>query len=154
MKARNAVLWVALSVTFSQPGWGQTANESLRFEVASIKARVDVGTQRAGVEETPNLVRLENLPLSGIIGSAYGVPDFQLIAPDSDRFKLQVHREKRLVTGYALRVAAGGHKLPPATGERGFFTALREQMGLRLEPWKVTIDVVVVDRVERAPTEN
>lgn len=244
MNARNVALWVALSVTLAQAGWAQTANESLRFEVASIKPRVDIA-QRAGVEETPNLVRLENLPLSGIIGSAYGVPDFQLIAPDwttrtrfdiearppagytsaqrqpmlrnllADRFKLQVHREKRAVTGYALRVAAGGHKLPIAKGERGFFTArpglisgtnrtltellnpltsmvsgpvvdetgltggydlklewtpdtataaaaseisiftaLREQMGLRLEPAKVTIEVVVVDRIERTPTEN
>ena len=244
MNARAVAFRVALSVTFAQAGWAQTVNEDLRFEVASIKPRVDIA-QRAGVEETPNLVRLENLSLSGIIASAYGVPDFQLIAPDwttrtrfdiearppagytsaqrqpmlrnllADRFKLQVHREKRPVTGYELRVAAGGHKLPAATGVRGFFTArpglisgtsrtvaelvnplrsmvggpvvdetgltgsydlklewtpdtgtaatasdlsiftaLREQMGLRLEPSKVTIDVVVVDRVERTPTEN
>lgn len=234
---------LALSVT-NHVVRAQTVNEDLRFEVASIKPRVDIA-QKAGVEETPNLVRLENLPLSAIIGSAYGVPDFQLIAPDwttrtrfdiearppagytsaqrqpmlrnllADRFKLQVHREKRSVTGYSLRVAAGGHKLPVATGTRGFFTAraglisgtsrtvaelvnpltsmvggpvvdetglggsydlklewtpdavaaaagpelsiftaLREQMGLRLEPSKVVVEVVVVDRVERTPTEN
>ena len=245
MNARNAALWTVLSVTFVQPGWAQTASESLRFEVASIKPRVDVGTQRAGIEETPNLFRIENLPLDAIIRIAYGVASFQLAAPGwtagtrfdiearppagyttaqrnlmlrnllADRFKLQVHREKRLVTGYALRVAAGGHKLPAATGERSFFTArpglisgtsrtvtelvnpltsmaggpvvdetgltgaynlklewtpdtgtasttsevslftaLREQMGLRLEPSKVAVEVVVVDSVERTPTEN
>jgi uncharacterized protein (TIGR03435 family) len=34
------------------------------------------------------------------------------------------------------------------------FTAIREQMGLQLEPVKVPVDVVVVDAVARAPMEN
>jgi len=191
------------------------------------------------------LVRIENLPLSAIITNAYGVTRFQLVAPDwttrtrfdiearppapytsaqrqqmlrnllADRFKLEVHNEKRQITGLDLLLATGGHKLPAATGRTGFFTArpglidgpnrtmadlvstltsmvgapvadrtgltgrydlrlewtpdvgtapaaselsiftaIREQMGLRLESSKVTIDVVVVDRVERTPTEN
>lgn len=53
--------------------------------------------------------------------------------------------------------------LPPTAGadtgaaaepELSLFTALQEQLGLRLEAQKVPADVVVVDRVERKPTEN
>ena len=135
----------------------------------------------------------------------------------ADRFELVVHREKRDVAGFALRVNDGGHRLVAATGERTFltgraglisgngrsiaeivpilaenvrapvvnetglsgafdiklawtprlnaggtagepevslFTALREQLGLRLDSIRVPVDAVVVDRIARVPTEN
>jgi uncharacterized protein (TIGR03435 family) len=34
------------------------------------------------------------------------------------------------------------------------FTALRDQLGLSLRTQKVSVDVVIVDRVEKAPTDN
>lgn len=34
------------------------------------------------------------------------------------------------------------------------FTALQEQLGLRLEPQKVQLDMLVIDHAERVPTEN
>ena len=34
------------------------------------------------------------------------------------------------------------------------YTALQERLGLRLAPQKVPVDIVVIDRVERAPTDN
>jgi uncharacterized protein (TIGR03435 family) len=132
------------------------------------------------------------------------------------RFHLVVHRETRLVSGYALVVAKGGAKLQPSKGgvtpnwqdnvsagtvkvrnattaflaqkltplgglpcvdrtgltgnyDIGFeynadperdsplpslFTALQESLGLRLESQKVPVDFLVIDHIDRQPTEN
>lgn len=35
-----------------------------------------------------------------------------------------------------------------------FFTALEQQFGLKLEPTKVVLDLLVIDRVQQIPTEN
>jgi uncharacterized protein (TIGR03435 family) len=141
----------------------------------------------------------------------------------AERFKLKVHREEKLIPGYALVVAPGGPKMrrveathsrgavmpgsitgqsdlgqivvsasgtlgrpvrdmtglsgyyelnltwtpednlltgadntAPDPGDRppSIFTALREQLGLRLEPREFLIEVVIVDHIERVPTGN
>jgi uncharacterized protein (TIGR03435 family) len=236
--------------------WGQEDPGQLKFEVASVKLHIATSpsTGRSGVEETPGLVRIEDLPLKVVIGIAYGVKDFQIEGPRwlgdvrvdidakppagykhaqlqpllrnllADRFKLAVHHESKEVPAFALVVAKGGSKLHEATKPRDFltgrpgliecarvsisqlatvlarvlgspvvdetgltamyqvklewtpdqtspatsadeqkgapepgpslFATLNDQLGLRLQTRKVPVDVLIIDHMERVPTEN
>ena len=48
-----------------------------------------------------------------------------------------------------------GPDAPPADDNGpSIFTAIEEQLGLKLEPRKVPVDIFVVERCEKMPTEN
>jgi uncharacterized protein (TIGR03435 family) len=50
-------------------------------------------------------------------------------------------------------LADGGAGLPPAP-TADIFTAIRDSLGLRLEPRKQPVEVLVIDHIERVPTGN
>jgi uncharacterized protein (TIGR03435 family) len=222
-------------------------DDDLRFEVASIRRHTDATGGRAGIEDNPSLVRIENLPVRALIRIAYGVMDGQIepgrldaspwdivAKPPAgyesrhlpvllrnlleDRFGLRVHRETRNVAAFALRQAPSGARLTVSTRKPGFLTgraglisgtgrtiadivpiiadavsapvvdetgltgrydiklewtppqpagapaadepyvsistALRDQLGLRLVSRVMPVDALIIDAVEREPTEN
>ena len=72
-------------------------------------------------------------------------------APVVDETKLTAEYDLKLEWTPQLSTLSPG--AAPGS-EVSIFTALQEQLGLRLEPIKVMADVIVVDRVEEVPTEN
>jgi uncharacterized protein (TIGR03435 family) len=56
----------------------------------------------------------------------------------------------------ARPAGAGGEPFPEAAEPVGptIFTAIQEQLGLKLEPKKVTIENFIVDFAEKSPSEN
>lgn len=70
-------------------------------------------------------------------------------------FNLTYGRDQRTMAN----VITDGQPPAPATddssdGPPDLFTAMQEQLGLKLESKKVPIDVMVIDRLEKAPTAN
>ncbi len=55
---------------------------------------------------------------------------------------------EKLLTGKAAS------KAPDLDGPPSIFTALNEQLGLKLEKRKALLEVLIVDKAERVPTEN
>jgi len=116
-----------------------------------IKARAADGTLKCGIR--------------GRAGSATGrhtmavlarfftnvVPDQRIVA---DRTDLVGTYEFQIDWAPEVPVAAAGAPPPPSDPDAAsIFTALREQLGLRLESGMQQVDVLIVDRAER-PTEN
>jgi uncharacterized protein (TIGR03435 family) len=51
-------------------------------------------------------------------------------------------------------IAAQSANGAPGSGAPDFFTAVQQQLGLRLEPTKASVEILVVAAADRVPTEN
>ncbi len=235
------------SVAIAQPASSSPA----AFEVASIRPSAPGEGRRSQSHGNPSEVLLRNMTLKRLVEIAYQVEDFGVIGPDwtdtlrfdlnakipegatrdqypemlktllVQRFKLTVHRETKIVAGYAMVTAKGGPKLQAAqsddsssndnhgrfvaqayplsefrewlsrsmnapvadktglTGKFDFtfeyspdslkplasdkpsddsrpsiFDAMQDKLGLKLTPQKIPVEIVVVDHIERVPSEN
>ena len=97
-------------------------------------------------------ITARSLPVAQIVASATG----DLGSPVRDMTGLSGYYEFNLTFTPEDKVLAGADNTSTAPDDRppSIFTALQEQLGLRLEPRKFPIQTVVVDHVERVPTEN
>jgi hypothetical protein len=75
----------------------------------------------------------------------------------ADRCALKFHHEQRPLSVYAIRLASGGPKMTVsssgANAPPGLYTAVQEQLGLKIESTRAPDDVIVIDHVEH-PSPN
>lgn len=147
---------LAVSAAFSQ-----TAERPPEFEVASVKPANPSAAGRITMKKDPGTITMLNVTLRDYISQAYNVEDYQIFGPDwlgserydivarftpgtpkerlllmrqkllADRFKLVVHREKKVMPVYALVVAKGGLKIQKAEEGANMTKLTRGHMVLR-----------------------
>jgi uncharacterized protein (TIGR03435 family) len=67
----------------------------------------------------------------------------------------QVYRtDRQQPSAFRADSADTGSGVSTETSASSVFTVIQEQLGLKLEPRKVPLDVLVVQHVERVPTDN
>ena len=106
------------------------------------------GTAECGVRNLPNAINFGDMPMSSLaqmLSSRTGKPvvDRTGLAGNFD-----VELQFSVESAGALRADPSGQA--PAPGDApSIFTAVQEQLGLKLEPGKAPVDRVVVDHIER-----
>jgi hypothetical protein len=70
---------------------------------------------------------------------------------DADGFAVLPPGRSRMMT---IISGAGGTRAAADAPGPTIFQALQEQLGLKLEPAKATVDILVIDHMEKTPTEN
>ena len=142
---------------------------SPRFEVASIRLNTSKDA-RPNVDPTPGRFTATAVKLRELVGMAYpvgqivGGPDWI----DTDRFDIvatggPTDRNIRPAPGAVAPLDLELSWMPAAASREqsatsqsvapSLFTALEEQLGLKLEPSRGPVEVLVIDSVER-PTPN
>jgi uncharacterized protein (TIGR03435 family) len=112
--------------------------------------RVEEARFRGSV--TSGSITAHSTPIAQIVASVSGT----LGRPVKDMTGLSGYYKFNLKWTPEDTVLAGAENTSTDPGDRppSIFTALQEQIGLRLKPQQFPIQMVVVDHVERVPTEN
>jgi len=129
--------------------------------------RLKIETDRNGIYQLP--AGRPSMVIGGRLGGSTIVAARQQTITQIARF-LEGQLRKPVVdkTGLTAKYDFGfafdptglsGAAAPPAfdaapTGAPSLFTAVQQELGLRLDQKKVTVELIVVDRVEKAPSEN
>jgi uncharacterized protein (TIGR03435 family) len=115
---------------------------------------------KAGGEKPPEIPpRTDGRPACGMMGGGgrffAGGVTLAMLASALSPQAARVVVDRTGLTGYfEADIEFSPDALTNAASERpSFFTAIEEQLGLRLEPARAPVEVLVIDRVER-PTEN
>jgi uncharacterized protein (TIGR03435 family) len=118
--------------------------------VAKGGARLD--ENRDGLEMgmrkiTGNKMNYHNMPMSMFANVLAGAVDDTVV--DGTGMKGNYDFTLEYYAGPGGRGVAEGREAPPDANGPALSTALREQLGLRLEPRQGPVEVLVVDRIER-----
>jgi uncharacterized protein (TIGR03435 family) len=110
----------------------------------------------------PGLVMMEGLKGRAVVSflTARSQPISTLVDMLSREFRLPILDRTGLTGKFDFRLEfapqAPGALVPATTGESGpnLLTAVREQLGLKLEPMKIPLEVLIIDHADKVPTEN
>ena len=114
--------------------------------------RVDGPLPGGVVDYAHGSIKAKGSPISQIVASASGV----LRMPVKDMTGLAGYYEFNLTWTPESTLLSASQDPTTASDDRppSMITALPEQLGLKLEPQKLPIQITVVDYVERTPSEN
>ncbi|HVG70273.1 MAG TPA: TIGR03435 family protein [Vicinamibacterales bacterium] len=137
------------------------------FEVAAIKInRSGEPRPRHAVIPASGQVTITNVTVRELIQDAYGVPSASLLinVPEwartyrtglTGRYDVDLTYTPSAFSAEALAQRAGA-TAPPGVDPAGppLLTAVQEQLGLKLEPTRGPVNVLIIDRVEPLITEK
>jgi uncharacterized protein (TIGR03435 family) len=105
---------------------------------------------RRPTQESPTEIVASGVPIDSLVRSLSGIPGID--RPIVNRTGLAGNYDFTLTLLYGFRVDKSGSAATGPSGE-SVFTAIEEQLGLKLEQQRLPVDVLVVDRLER-PSQN
>lgn len=130
------------------------------FDAASVKPAAPLGRPvRPTVD--PGRIHYPGTTVQSLILMAYDASVFEILGPgwlDSEKFDVDATMPAA-TTREQLHLSLGSGRIPVSSGPEGaappdIFSALQEQLGLKLESRKVPASMLVIDRIVKTPTGN